>query len=199
MNFFTALTHWIVFYVLQFIKWFEIYVVLKFIYLNNFVKTLIINKLYLLTFFSQRGSIHASKMIITIPRKKRIISPLRTSLTVHNIFVHNQSIFIYNIALFILDLVKKVESSPAHPAKMTPNKTPFSPKATFEAPTPRLDPEGLSSGPKPVIMTPASQSMSDPDKSDYDEMNDMKGEDFWPFLMIFWHFKMNLWHFKINF
>ena len=99
---------------------------------------------------------------------------------------------IYNIALFILDLVKKVESSPAHPAKMTPNKTPFSPKATFEAPTPRLDPEGLSTGPKPVIMTPASQSMSDPDKSDYDEMNDMKGEDFLyfsndfcPSLMIF--------------
>ena len=91
---------------------------------------------------------------------------------------------IYNIALFILDLVKKVESSPAHPAKMTPNKTPFSPKATFEAPTPRLDPEGLSTGPKPVIMTPASQSMSDPDKSDYDEMNDMKGRDFWHFLMI---------------
>ena len=85
---------------------------------------------------------------------------------------------IYNIALFILDLVKKVESSPAHPAKMTPNKTPFSPKATFEAPTPRLDSEVLSTGPKPVIMTPASQSMSDPDKSDYDEMNDMKGGDF---------------------
>ena len=92
---------------------------------------------------------------------------------------------IYNIALFILDLVKKVESSPAHPAKMTPNKTPFSPKATFEAPTPREEPEGLSSRPKPVIMTPASQSMSDPDKSDYDEMNDMKGGNFWHFLMIF--------------
>ena len=99
---------------------------------------------------------------------------------------------IYNIALFILDLVKKVESSPAHPAKMTPNKTPFSPKATFEAPTPRLDSEVLSTGPKPVIMTPASQSMSDPDKSDYDEMNDMKGGfclafsiDFCQFLMFF--------------
>ena len=107
-----------------------------------------------------------------------IISPHRTSLTVHNILVNNQSKLINNIGLFILDLVKKVESSPAHPAKMTPNKTPFSPKATFEAPTPRLDPEGISTGPKPVIMTPASQSMSDPDKSDYDEMNDMKGGKF---------------------
>ena len=73
---------------------------------------------------------------------------------------------------------------------MTPNKTPFSPKATFEAPTPREDPEGLSSRPKPAIMTPASQSMSDPDKSDYDEMNDMKGGDFLAFSIDFWQFLM---------